>query len=830
MTMGMPTMGFFHVYDVSTGMTTNLKLGSGGYPGPQIAENLLLIAVNEGTTDLNDDEDTNDEVVHVYDASTGITTNLKLAGRNLKVAGNLVVIPVEEKAQGMDLNDDGDRRFENVVHVYDASTGMVTNLKLAGFASEVAGNLVFIHVNEREQKIDLNDDGDRHDSVLHVYDAGSGVTTNLKLAGPVRELAGNLFLIHVNEATDLNDDGDKEDSVLHVYDASMGVMTNLKLAANFYDVAVTGNLVFISVSETSQGNTDLNDDGDADDNASVVDGVVHVYDASTGVTTNLKLAGRFSDVVGNLVFISVDEEAQGNTDLNEDGDADDDRGLGGILHVYNDDTGLTTNLRLAGGISDVVGNLVLINVDESRQGNIDLNEDGDAADEVIHIYDVNMGVTTNLTLAGFVDEVIGNSVIIGVREFDQGNTDLNNDGDTKDSVLHVIRLDETGPAFDNVSDITQEATGPGGAIVDYPLPKVTDDTDLTPSVTCAPASGSFFALGITKVTCMATDVDGNEAVTAFTVRVVSEIDAPLRFTPIADATIKLDSPTENFGAVTEVKTSISPVDDFLMKFDVSGIGTRHIQSAKLRLFCTNKSDQGGEFHLVGNDWSEDIVTWDNAPPEDPEVIASLGPVVSLTWVEVDLTSLITEDGVYSLRVMSPSQDGADYRSREKAGLAPELVITLTDSLTFTPTADATIKFNAPTENFGASQEVETDDRPLEDFLMKFNISGIGTSTVTSAILRLFCNSSSDKGGDFHLTEDDWLEDTVTWDNAPLADREVIASLGPVVRRTWVEVDLTSLITEDGVYSFRVMSSSKDGADYRSKEKPGLVPELTLTLE
>ena len=151
---------------------------------------------------------------------------------------------------------------------------------------------------------------------------------------------------------------------------------------------------------------------------------------------------------------------------------------------------------------------------------------------------------------------------------------------------------------------------------------------------------------------------------------------PLSFTPIADATIKLNKPKENFGADREIQTDNRPMQDFLIKFNVSGIGVRHIQSAKLRLFCTNKSNRGGDFHMVGNDWSEDTVTWDNAPPEIPDAIASLGPVVRLTWVEVDLTSLITEDGVYSLRVMSPSRDGADYRSKEKPGLEPELILML----------------------------------------------------------------------------------------------------------------------------------------------------------
>ena len=95
-------------------------------------------------------------------------------------------------------------------------------------------------------------------------------------------------------------------------------------------------------------------------------------------------------------------------------------------------------------------------------------------------------------------------------------------------------------------------------------------------------------------------------------------------TPSAGAIIRLDSPTENFGEFNEVMTGNRTVEDFLMKFDVSGIGTRPFKSAFLRLFCTKKSDMDGEFHLVNNDWSEDTVRWDNAPLADREVIASLG--------------------------------------------------------------------------------------------------------------------------------------------------------------------------------------------------------------
>jgi DNA-binding beta-propeller fold protein YncE len=161
-------------------------------------------------------------------------------------------------------------------------------------------------------------------------------------------------------------------------------------------------------------------------------------------------------------------------------------------------------------------------------------------------------------------------------------------------------------------------------------------------------------------------------------RVESIVFTPLnlKFHPIADATISRSSPSKNYGAVTELQVDHSPVKDFLLKFNVAGIAGRRIASARLRLFCSDKADRGGEFHWIDNNWSERTVTWNNAPVPDPAVVASLGPVKALAWVEVDLGSWIKEDGFYSLRVSSPSTDGADYRSREKIGLEPELVLTL----------------------------------------------------------------------------------------------------------------------------------------------------------
>ena len=60
-------------------------------------------------------------------------------------------------------------------------------------------------------------------------------------------------------------------------------------------------------------------------------------------------------------------------------------------------------------------------------------------------------------------------------------------------------------------------------------------------------------------------------------------------------------------------------------------------------------------------------------------LVSLGAVSTNTWYEVSLTSHITGDGIYSLRI-SDSQGGADYSLKEGAN-APKLLIAL-DSATF----------------------------------------------------------------------------------------------------------------------------------------------------
>ena len=69
----------------------------------------------------------------------------------------------------------------------------------------------------------------------------------------------------------------------------------------------------------------------------------------------------------------------------------------------------------------------------------------------------------------------------------------------------VTVQDTTAPAIVVSGNITAEATSAAGAVVSYSAPTATDSVDASPSLSCSTASGSTFALGITTVTCTATD-------------------------------------------------------------------------------------------------------------------------------------------------------------------------------------------------------------------------------------------------------------------------------------------------------------------------------------
>ena len=152
------------------------------------------------------------------------------------------------------------------------------------------------------------------------------------------------------------------------------------------------------------------------------------------------------------------------------------------------------------------------------------------------------------------------------------------------------------------------------------------------------------------------------------------------------------------------------------------------------------------------------------------------------------------------------------------------------TFTFFPSADATIDATDAARNLGAEARLVVDNSPVNDALLQFNVVAPGCSYVTAATLRLTDSDGSPKGGDFYASASGWIEPSVNWNSAPMRGA-LLTSLGPVSGGVTYSVDVTAGVTTlNGPVSFRVGSTSNDGARYYSKEGRTAAqrPQLTVS--
>ena len=101
---------------------------------------------------------------------------------------------------------------------------------------------------------------------------------------------------------------------------------------------------------------------------------------------------------------------------------------------------------------------------ESDQGNTDLNGDGDAADNVVHCLDPDTGTVVNLGVSA--RRPILNTltrVVWSTSEVDEGGVDLTGDGDIGDQVLVSYNPAlPVGPGNPLVSSVSVDAFSPLG--------------------------------------------------------------------------------------------------------------------------------------------------------------------------------------------------------------------------------------------------------------------------------------------------------------------------------------------------------------------------------
>jgi hypothetical protein len=147
----------------------------------------------------------------------------------------------------------------------------------------------------------------------------------------------------------------------------------------------------------------------------------------------------------------------------------------------------------------------------------------------------------------------------------------------------------------------------------------------------------------------------------------------LTFNPIMDAYVNEASATTNYGASTTLRADASPLVRSYLRFDVQGLsGT--ITRVTLRIFTNSSSSAGYEVRNVpDNAWSESTINYTNAPAMDG-VSATSGAFGTGIWTSVDITSLVTGNGLYNLALTTTSGTAFSLASRESGANAPQLVI------------------------------------------------------------------------------------------------------------------------------------------------------------
>jgi hypothetical protein len=145
------------------------------------------------------------------------------------------------------------------------------------------------------------------------------------------------------------------------------------------------------------------------------------------------------------------------------------------------------------------------------------------------------------------------------------------------------------------------------------------------------------------------------------------------FTPAADAYVRSDNASSNYGTRNTLRTDASPDTLSYLRFDVVGIDAP-VAEAKLRVFAGSGNSIGYDVRGVTNTtWGETSITYTNRPGVG-SVADSSGRVTAGTWTEVDVTSLVTGNGLHSLALTSASATATSLDSRESAN-DPELVVT-----------------------------------------------------------------------------------------------------------------------------------------------------------
>jgi hypothetical protein len=196
-------------------------------------------------------------------------------------------------------------------------------------------------------------------------------------------------------------------------------------------------------------------------------------------------------------------------------------------------------------------------------------------------------------------------------------TAIDSVGNVGESTFNVEVVDTTAPNLNLPQDITQEATGADGAVVDFEV-MADDIADFSVDISCDYNSGDIFALGTTSVSCTATDDSGNAAQGSFNINVADTTAPIITLTGDASVDVYVGDEYADAGAtaedivggdLTEDIAIVNPVDTsvagtYVITYDVTDASenaatqvTRNVNV--LELPVEQQSSGGGGGGIMG---------------------------------------------------------------------------------------------------------------------------------------------------------------------------------------------------------------------------------------
>ena len=176
-----------------------------------------------------------------------------------------------------------------------------------------------------------------------------------------------------------------------------------------------------------------------------------------------------------------------------------------------------------------------------------------------------------------------------------------------------------------------------------------------------------------------------EAGRTFTDRGSSPTHAPppplrqVRFAAGADAGTEASSADTNYGTAITMRADDDPGAHSYLRFSVEGLPAP-VAKAHVRVYTVagDETRDGPALYAADANWSETELTWNTRPATTGGVLGDVGAVAGESWVDYDVTSLVTANATYGFALAPTSPDGITFSTREGTR-PPELVVTLAQS-------------------------------------------------------------------------------------------------------------------------------------------------------